>query len=145
MAFWRDVFRAAGAKMSGEKFTDYAREEQERKRKQTLGKLAINQRAVALKRLLVSQEEKYRKDVEKARALGNTNYPEVIVEGGLLDGHDALLRYNMNGEQGKVEVFYGGANGKPLGDGHGHIVIKNNVVDYWREPRDENGVSNQLY
>jgi hypothetical protein len=32
---------------------------------------------------------------------------------------------------GLVEAFYGGF-GSPMGPGHGHIVIRNGQVDFWR-------------
>ena len=145
MAFWRDVFRAATAKMSGESFVDYAKEEAERKRNRKLGQLGMTTVSlVDLKRMLIQKEAAYNRVVDAERARGNVNYPYVELTDGMLGGYQAIIRYNMNGQRGRVEVIYGGVGG-PDGPLHGHIVIVNNVVESWLEPGAEGEARNRLY
>lgn len=49
----------------------------------------------------------------------------------ILGDHMAIIRFHKNGEAGRVDVFYGGRGG-PSGAGHGHIVIRNGKMTYWR-------------
>lgn len=70
--------------------------------------------------------------IAKQRARGhNVQRDTLWTHATILGGHRALIRYYQNDDPTRVELFYGGA-GSPDGPGHGHIVIRNGQIDFWR-------------
>lgn len=110
-----------------------------------LGQLAISE--ADLQAYMVTKLRQYNDVVAAERARGNGAYPEVEMTDGWLSQCRAVTRFNMNGQLGRVEIFYGGSSNNPLyNEDHGHIVM----LDYgatmvsWEEPGPK-GQRNRLY
>ena len=54
---------------------------------------------------------------------------------GSFDGETAVVRYQMNGSQGRMDIFYGGSGNVPMNnDDHGHVVVQDGSIISWELP-----------
>lgn len=72
----------------------------------------------------------------KRLAEGHSVNLETTHRAGKVMGYSAILRFHVGGEEGRVDVFYGG-RGTPMSPNHGHIVVKHGKVVSWQAPGAE--------
>lgn len=98
------------------------REDKERAQEATFAEL---QQFVAEKR------RAHEEHIMRERAKGH-NVPRVPeFRGAIFDGQRAIVRYGMNGEIGRMDIFYGGCTPDPMDkkNGHGHIIVRHGSVE----------------
>jgi hypothetical protein len=144
MSFWADFFEGLKGKDPLTVVNERHAREREAARLQ-LGQLAVSE--AELQAYLGSEVARYRQIVDAERARGNGSHPYVEMTDAWLGQCRAVIRFNMNGHRGRVDISYGGSGNNPLrNQDHGHIVL----FDYgarmesWLEPGRE-GQRNQLY
>lgn len=89
----------------------------------------------------------YRRIVDAERSRGNTDYIYPKMVDGWVGNQYAIIRFGMNNDKDRVDIFYGGNTGNPMddGNGHGHVLIKNGTVVSWLEPTEPGAWRNRLY
>lgn len=94
------------------------------------------QQEMELEKLLTPARKRVEEFRERLRAQGNEMADRYVDIGELkLGNHNATLRFNQWGEEGRIDVFYGGDGENPLkNNNHGHIVIKDTVIVAWFLP-----------
>lgn len=90
-----------------------------------------------LSRYVATETARYRAKVEAQRARGNRNHPDVWLEHGRLGEYRAICCFNVTGQRGRMDIYYGGEDNNPRhNEDHGHIVLVNGTVISWLEPAD---------
>lgn len=140
--FKADLADGAKAALRNPLNSEAARHEAlERQAERRMLEAAHNSRA-ALQQLILGKQQEYDIVVARQRELGNNVPRAVILRDGTFDGQRAIVRYQMNGQQGRMEIFYGGAGGDPLNtpayDYHGHVVAVDGVIVSWLLPGSQN-------
>lgn len=63
-----------------------------------------------------------------------TDYIDSQDYGGSSLGSSPIKEHDRNDGSGKTDWYYGGSNPEGDGAGHGHVIIRDDQVIYWREP-----------
>jgi hypothetical protein len=83
-----------------------------------------------LERYAAEKQEEAMASVATQRANGHNVRDVVVFHATILGGFEAIVKVFDTGDPSKVDIYHGG-KGRPDGDGHGHIILKNGVVEAW--------------
>ncbi|WP_326560046.1 hypothetical protein [Micromonospora sp. NBC_01796] len=121
---------AAGLRNPGDSAATQ-REFNERRRSRKEQERLLGAQAIILNIVAEKQREVDARIADQRARGHNVQRDTLWTHATILGGRQALIRYYQNDDPNRVEVFYGGA-GSPDGPGHGHIVIRNGQIDFWR-------------
>jgi translation initiation factor IF-2 len=83
-----------------------------------------------LERYAAEKQQEAMEKVRNQRANGQNVRDVVVFHATILGGFEALVKIFESNDSTRVDIYYSG-NGKPDGGGHGHIILRNGVVDSW--------------
>lgn len=98
-----------------------------------LGNVAVNE--AALRSFIETQQLKYERDTGNQRAAGHRHKHVPRMYEGWFEGQRAIVRFQMNNELGRMDIFYGGTGYNPLENkDHGHVIVRDKVIIEWLLP-----------
>jgi hypothetical protein len=84
-----------------------------------------------LERYAAEKQEEAMARVAMQRANGHNVRDVVVFHATILGGFEAIVKVFESGDPNRVDIYYGGTRCPDNKNDHGHIILRNGVVDSW--------------